>query len=218
MTTGDLVPGLHVTAEDTPEAARLKGSLTILDVLAAAVADRQRLPEDPLPIELSDVTVRIDAETAEWARRGGARKRAAAQRGSRGVQRDRHVRAHRTGDSADRPRLADPGGPRRVGAAAGGPARRARGQRRVHRRARRALADPDAGNTVGRAVHVARTAAGGRRRRGAVARRRRRLDGVGRAAARRTGRPAGPRQARRRRRRAGTARPRPSTPRACWTS
>jgi DNA helicase IV len=68
MTTGDLVPGLHVTAEDTPEAARLKGSLKILDVLAAAVADRQRLPEHPLPIELADVTVRIDAETAEWAR------------------------------------------------------------------------------------------------------------------------------------------------------
>ena len=68
MTTGDLVPGLHVTAEDTPEAARLKGSLKILDVLAAAIADRQRLPEDPLPIELADVTVRIDAETAEWAR------------------------------------------------------------------------------------------------------------------------------------------------------
>ncbi|AQA23345.1 phoH-like family protein [Rhodococcus sp. MTM3W5.2] len=68
MTTGDLVPGLRVTAEDTPEAARLKGSLKILDVIAAAIADRQRLPEDPLPIELSDATVRIDAETAEWAR------------------------------------------------------------------------------------------------------------------------------------------------------
>jgi DNA helicase IV len=68
MTTGDLVPGLHVTVEDTPEAARLKGSLKILDVLAAAVADRQRLPENPLPIGLADVTVRIDAETAEWAR------------------------------------------------------------------------------------------------------------------------------------------------------
>ncbi|WP_378739994.1 RNA polymerase recycling motor ATPase HelR [Nocardia brasiliensis] len=67
-TTGDLVPGLHVTAEDTPAAARLKGSLRILDVLAAAVADRQRLPEHPLPIELTDVTVRIDAETVEWAR------------------------------------------------------------------------------------------------------------------------------------------------------
>ncbi|MEU2041935.1 RNA polymerase recycling motor ATPase HelR [Nocardia niwae] len=68
MTTGDLVPGLHVSAEDTPDAARLKGSRKILDVLTAAIADRQRLPEHPLSIELTDVTVRIDAETAEWAR------------------------------------------------------------------------------------------------------------------------------------------------------
>jgi DNA helicase IV len=67
MTTGDLVPGLLVTAEDAPDAARLKGSLKMLDVLAAAVADRQRVPEHPLPIKLADVTVRIDAETAEWA-------------------------------------------------------------------------------------------------------------------------------------------------------
>ena len=37
-------------------------------MLAAAIADRQRLPEEPLPIELEDVTVRIDAETAQWAR------------------------------------------------------------------------------------------------------------------------------------------------------
>lgn len=44
MTTGDLVPGLHTTAEDTPEAARAKGSLRMLEVLAAAVADRQRTP------------------------------------------------------------------------------------------------------------------------------------------------------------------------------
>src|SRR4029078_1608589 len=42
MTIGDLVPGLHVTAEDASEAARLKGSLKILGVLAAAVADRAR--------------------------------------------------------------------------------------------------------------------------------------------------------------------------------
>ncbi|RKT53965.1 RNA polymerase recycling motor ATPase HelR [Saccharothrix australiensis] len=67
-TTGSLVPGLRVTAEDAPEVARLKGSLKILDVLAAAVADRQRLPERPVPIELGGVTGRIDAETAEWAR------------------------------------------------------------------------------------------------------------------------------------------------------
>ncbi|MGK2879400.1 MAG: RNA polymerase recycling motor ATPase HelR [Mycobacterium sp.] len=67
-TTGDLVPGLRVVAEDTPEAAQIKGSLQMLDVLAATIADRQRLPADPLPIELADVAMRIDAETAEWAR------------------------------------------------------------------------------------------------------------------------------------------------------
>ncbi|BCI56024.1 DNA helicase [Mycolicibacterium litorale] len=65
MTPGDLVPGLSVTAEDS--AAEVKGSLKMLDVLAAAVADRQRVPEQPLVIELPDVTVQIDAETARWA-------------------------------------------------------------------------------------------------------------------------------------------------------
>jgi DNA helicase IV len=67
MTVGDLLPGLHVTADDNPVAARLKGSLKILDVLAAAIADRQRRPVQPILIELADATMRIDADTAEWA-------------------------------------------------------------------------------------------------------------------------------------------------------
>ncbi|NMO93713.1 RNA polymerase recycling motor ATPase HelR [Actinomycetospora sp. TBRC 11914] len=67
-TTGGLVPGLSVAAEDTPQVAQLKGSLSALDVLAAAVADRQRLPEATLPIRLGDVALRIDAETASWGR------------------------------------------------------------------------------------------------------------------------------------------------------
>lgn len=67
MTPGDLVAGLHVTAEDAPEVAEIKGSLKILDVLAAAVADRQEVPDEPIYIDLPDVTVRIDAETAQWA-------------------------------------------------------------------------------------------------------------------------------------------------------
>jgi DNA helicase IV len=67
MTVGDLLPGLHVTADDDPVAARLKGSLKILDVLAAAIADRQRRPVEPILIELADATMRIDADTAEWA-------------------------------------------------------------------------------------------------------------------------------------------------------
>ncbi|KAF0844968.1 RNA polymerase recycling motor ATPase HelR [Nocardia caishijiensis] len=68
VTTADLMPGLHATAEDTPEAARVKGSLRVLDVLGAAIADRQRLPAAPRDIELADATVRVDAAVAEWAR------------------------------------------------------------------------------------------------------------------------------------------------------
>ena len=68
MTTGDFVPGLRVTREDTPEAARIKGSLGILEVLQAAVAGRQRLPEDPVPITLAGVVLQIDGEVCEWAR------------------------------------------------------------------------------------------------------------------------------------------------------
>lgn len=68
VTPGDVVPGLQVRAQDNEEVTRLKGSLKMLDVLTAAVADRQQLPEDPLAIKLADVTVWINAETAQWAR------------------------------------------------------------------------------------------------------------------------------------------------------
>ncbi|MGW3993038.1 RNA polymerase recycling motor ATPase HelR [Amycolatopsis sp. NPDC004772] len=68
LTTGDLVPGLRVTAEDRPEVARLKGSLGILDVLAAAVADRQHVPAEPVPVDLGDVVVALDAELVTEAR------------------------------------------------------------------------------------------------------------------------------------------------------
>ncbi|WP_176218260.1 RNA polymerase recycling motor ATPase HelR [Saccharomonospora piscinae] len=67
-TPGGLLPGLRVTAEDEPEIARLKGSPAMPDVLAAAVADRQRLPEHSVHVPLADVTARLDADVAEWAR------------------------------------------------------------------------------------------------------------------------------------------------------
>ncbi|MFB9683988.1 RNA polymerase recycling motor ATPase HelR [Amycolatopsis plumensis] len=67
-TTGGLVPGLRVTAEDAPEVARLKGSLEILDVLEAAIADRQQLPAEPVPIDLGDVVVALDADLVAQAR------------------------------------------------------------------------------------------------------------------------------------------------------
>ncbi|MFS8095565.1 DUF2075 domain-containing protein [Lentzea alba] len=67
-TAGSLLPGLNAVLEDTPEVARLKGSLKMVDVLKAAVADRQRLPESPIPITMKDVVVQITADVAEWAR------------------------------------------------------------------------------------------------------------------------------------------------------
>lgn len=67
MTVGDLLPGLNVTAEDAPDVARIKGSRAILTVLAAAIADYQRVPEQPLEIPLGDVTMQIAADTAGWA-------------------------------------------------------------------------------------------------------------------------------------------------------
>lgn len=68
VTPGELVPGLRVTAEDEPAAARLKGALTILDVLRKAVADRQQLPTRAVEIGLREAPLRIDAATVEWAR------------------------------------------------------------------------------------------------------------------------------------------------------
>lgn len=68
-TPGELFPGVAtVVRETSPEAERVKGSAIMIDVLAAAVADRQRLPEAPIDIELDDVTVPLDAEIAGSAR------------------------------------------------------------------------------------------------------------------------------------------------------
>ena len=67
-TTAGLIPGMRPTAEDSPEVARIKGSLKMVKVLTSAIANRQRLPEEPLPIQLGGVALTIDYETAEWAR------------------------------------------------------------------------------------------------------------------------------------------------------
>jgi DNA helicase IV len=68
VTTGDLVPGLHVTAQDTQAASRVKGSIAMVDVLTAAIADREELPAQPVAIALTDVTVWLDEEIAATAR------------------------------------------------------------------------------------------------------------------------------------------------------
>lgn len=67
-TPGELMPGVRTTAEDAPEVQRLKGSLVMLEVLAAAIADRQEVPDDPIPVELSDVSIDIDRRVVAAAR------------------------------------------------------------------------------------------------------------------------------------------------------
>ncbi|WP_342787504.1 AAA family ATPase [Pseudonocardia kunmingensis] len=76
-TPGALLPGLATTAAEEPRVARVKGALAMVDVLAAAVADRQELPAGPVPVELDDVTVEITRELAAAAR---GRARATGQR------------------------------------------------------------------------------------------------------------------------------------------
>jgi DNA helicase IV len=67
-TPGTLLPGVRTALRDNPEAARVKGGEHMVAVLEAAVLDRQRLPEEPIEIDLDDLTVRLDAEVAGLAR------------------------------------------------------------------------------------------------------------------------------------------------------
>ena len=67
-TPGGLRHGVDTAAVDVPDVARIKGSLGIVDVLKRAVAQRQELPREVIPLELDDVTVEIDAELVHPAR------------------------------------------------------------------------------------------------------------------------------------------------------
>lgn len=67
-TPGELYPGFVTDVEDAPLLQRLKGDISVLDLLAVAVADRQELPDEPVEIELEDVVVPLDAHIAALAR------------------------------------------------------------------------------------------------------------------------------------------------------
>jgi len=67
-TPGELFPGVRTTREDPPEARGAKDGLSAVDLLRLAIADRQELPEHPIPVELEDVTVPVDAAAALAAR------------------------------------------------------------------------------------------------------------------------------------------------------
>src|SRR5271166_4156324 len=65
---GELFPGVRATAQDTPEAAVLKGDLRMVRILRAAIRDRQRVPRHDLEIVIDGVTLRVPVAVIERAR------------------------------------------------------------------------------------------------------------------------------------------------------
>ena len=58
-TVGELFPGVRATAADGPQAAVVKGDARMAEVVAAAVRERQRLPEGDLEVALDGRVLRV---------------------------------------------------------------------------------------------------------------------------------------------------------------
>ncbi|MET9896486.1 ATP-dependent DNA helicase [Streptomyces sp. NPDC006465] len=67
-TVGELFPGVHATALDTPEAAAVKGRAGMAEVLAEVVRDRQALPDPVIAIEHDRDILMLDAGLVQVAR------------------------------------------------------------------------------------------------------------------------------------------------------
>jgi DNA helicase IV len=76
-TVGDLYPGLSATGREPVETAELKGRLVMADVVAAAVRDRQRVPDAKRPMEIpfDRETLYLDRRIATQARTRARRSR-----------------------------------------------------------------------------------------------------------------------------------------------
>ncbi|MEV0806921.1 ATP-binding domain-containing protein [Micromonospora sp. NPDC050200] len=67
-TPGDLFPGVSARRAEPAGTAALKGRTVMTEVLAAAVRDRQWVPDEPLEIEVERETLRLDPEVVREAR------------------------------------------------------------------------------------------------------------------------------------------------------
>jgi DNA helicase IV len=68
-TVGGLFPGVTATGQEPLEVAALKGDPRMAAVLAAAVTDRQRVPDADIVVEVGGQRLRLDPATCEQARR-----------------------------------------------------------------------------------------------------------------------------------------------------
>ncbi|GAA4562359.1 HelD family protein [Planotetraspora kaengkrachanensis] len=76
-TVGELYPGVKGTRQDQPEAAVVKGSIRMTEVIARAVRERQRVPRKTLEIRLDKFTLKLDRQTFDAARSRAVRSRKA---------------------------------------------------------------------------------------------------------------------------------------------
>ncbi|GAA4589255.1 DNA helicase IV [Actinoplanes octamycinicus] len=67
-TMGDLHPGLAAHRPEPPATAEVKGRAAMVEVLAGAVRDRQRVPAEPIEIEVDGQVLRLTAADCEPAR------------------------------------------------------------------------------------------------------------------------------------------------------
>ncbi|MEV4218741.1 ATP-binding domain-containing protein [Nonomuraea sp. NPDC049725] len=67
-TLGELFPGVRATAADAPRAAAVKGDARMAELVAAAVRDRQRVPDGDLEVVADGLTLRVPGEVCRRLR------------------------------------------------------------------------------------------------------------------------------------------------------
>lgn len=58
-TIGDLFPGVSASATEQAEAAELKGGIAMARVIAAAIRDRQHIPDEPIEVRTDVASIRL---------------------------------------------------------------------------------------------------------------------------------------------------------------
>jgi DNA helicase IV len=74
-TVGELFPGVRAERAEPAEVAERKGSLDMADLIAEAVQDRQRVPDEPLDIVFDRGVVTLDPDSGAQARDRARRSR-----------------------------------------------------------------------------------------------------------------------------------------------
>jgi DNA helicase IV len=74
-TVGELFPGVTTDRTEPVETAGIKGRIAMTDVIAAAVRDRQRVPDDVLEIQYEREILTLDRQTCVQARAKARRSR-----------------------------------------------------------------------------------------------------------------------------------------------